>query len=485
MFRFDNTYAGLPENFYARVAAARVPSPRLIKWNSELADELSREYLQYSEKEIADYFSGNRQLPGSDPVALAYAGHQFGSFVPSLGDGRALLLGEVVNSRGQRFDLQLKGSGRTPFSRGGDGKAPLGPVLREYLVSEAMHHLGLPTSRSLAAVLTGEQVYRDRALPGALLTRVASSHIRIGTFEYFAYRQDHESLKTLLDYAIQRHYPEIKGEPDAPVLFLAKVGQLQAELVSGWMALGFIHGVMNTDNMSVAGETIDYGPCAFMDEFSHDRVYSFIDQGGRYAYSNQMPIVLWNLSRLGECLLPFMPQDSKEAVRILENELTSTQEFLERRAHEKMCCKLGIFDSPGEQDKELVKDWLHYLEREKLDYTQSFRNLAELVSPGSYPGWFSPGHELEDFCDRWRTRVMQQGLDPEEIKNRMNEHNPVFIPRNHKIEEIIEAGNQGDFSLFHEMNDILKKPYQEQEGFKSYTLPPRPEEAVANTFCGT
>ena len=292
MFRFDNTYAGLPENFYARVAAARVPSPRLIKWNSELADELSREYLQYSEKEIADYFSGNRQLPGSDPVALAYAGHQFGSFVPSLGDGRALLLGEVVNSRGQRFDLQLKGSGRTPFSRGGDGKAPLGPVLREYLVSEAMHHLGLPTSRSLAAVLTGEQVYRDRALPGALLTRVASSHIRIGTFEYFAYRQDHESLKTLLDYAIQRHYPEIKGEPDAPVLFLAKVGQLQAELVSGWMALGFIHGVMNTDNMSVAGETIDYGPCAFMDEFSHDRVYSFIDQGGRYAYSNQMPIVL-------------------------------------------------------------------------------------------------------------------------------------------------------------------------------------------------
>ncbi|WP_291323184.1 protein adenylyltransferase SelO [Desulfonatronospira sp.] len=485
MFRFDNSYAGLPENFYARVAAATVPSPRLIKWNSDLADELGWENLQYSEEEIADCFSGNRQLPGSDPIALAYAGHQFGSFVPSLGDGRALLLGEVVNSRGQRFDLQLKGSGRTPFSRGGDGKAPLGPVLREYLVSEAMHHLGLPTSRSLAAVLTGEQVYRDKAMPGAVLTRVASSHIRIGTFEYFASRQDHESLKTLLDYTIQRHYPEIKGEPDAPVLFLAKAGRLQAELVSGWMALGFIHGVMNTDNMSVAGETIDYGPCAFMDEFSHDRVYSFIDQGGRYAYSNQMPIVLWNLSRLGECLLPLMPHESKEAVRILENELMSTQEFLEGRAHEKMCCKLGIFDHSGEQDKELVKDWLHYLERERLDYTQSFRNLAELLNSGSYPGWFSPGNELKDFCDRWRRRIMQQGLDPEEIKNRMNEHNPVFIPRNHKIEEIIEAANMGDFSLFHEMNELLKNPYLEQEGFKSYTLPPRPEEVVANTFCGT
>ena len=485
MFRFDNSYAGLPEDFYARVAAARVPAPRLISWNSDLADELGWENLQYSEEEIADCFSGNRQLPGADPIALAYAGHQFGSFVPSLGDGRALLLGEVVNSRGQRFDLQLKGSGRTPFSRGGDGKAPLGPVLREYLVSEAMHHLGLPTSRSLAAVLTGEQVYRDKALPGAVLTRVASSHIRIGTFEYFASRQDHESLKTLLDYTIQRHYPEIKGEPDAPVLFLAKAGRLQAELVSGWMALGFIHGVMNTDNMSVAGETIDYGPCAFMDEFSHDRVYSFIDQGGRYAYSNQMPIVLWNLSRLGECLLPLMPQDSNEAVRILENELMSTQAFLERRAHEKMCCKLGIFDHPGEQDKELVKDWLHYLEREKLDYTQSFRNLAELVNSGSYPGWFSPGNELKDFCDRWCRRIMQQGLDPEEIKKMMNEHNPVFIPRNHKIEEIIEAANQGDFSLFHEMNELLKNPYLEQEGFKSYTLPPRPEEVVANTFCGT
>ncbi|WP_291319750.1 protein adenylyltransferase SelO [Desulfonatronospira sp.] len=485
MFRFDNTYARLPEAFYARVAAARVPSPRLIKWNSELADELSRERLQYTEEELADYFSGNRELQGSDPIALAYAGHQFGSFVPSLGDGRALLLGEVVNSREQRFDLQLKGSGRTPFSRGGDGKAPLGPVLREYLVSEAMHHLGLPTSRSLAAVLTGEPVYRDRALPGAVLTRVASSHIRIGTFEYFASRQDHENLKTLLDYTIQRHYPEIRGEPDAPVLFLGKVGRLQAELVSGWMALGFIHGVMNTDNMSVAGETIDYGPCAFMDEFSHDRVYSFIDQGGRYAYSSQMPIVLWNLSRLAECLLPLMPQDSKEAVPILENELASTQEFLERRAHEKMCSKLGIFDSPGPQDKKLVKDWLSYLERENLDFTQSFRNLAELVSLSNYPGWFSPGNELKEFCDRWRRRVMQQGLDPEEIKNRMNEHNPVFIPRNHKIEQVIEAGNQGDFSLFHEMSELLKNPYQEQEGFNSYTLPPRPEEMVANTFCGT
>ncbi len=489
MFRFDNTYTRLPEAFFSRTAAARVPRPQLIKWNHELAAELMSTSPEYAAGELADFFSGNRLLPGSEPIALAYAGHQFGGFVPSLGDGRALLLGEVISSRGQRFDLQLKGSGRTPFSRGGDGKAPLGPVLREYLVSEAMHHLGLPTSRALAAVGTGEPVYRERALPGAVLTRVASSHIRIGTFEYFASRQDHENLRILLDYTIDRHYPQIRGEPEAPLLFFRKAGQLQAELVSSWMALGFIHGVMNTDNMSVAGETIDYGPCAFMDEFSNDRVYSYIDQGGRYAYSNQVPIVLWNLSRLAECLLPLMPQDSREAVRILEKELMSTKEFLERRVHEKMCCKLGIYvgsyAGPGQQDKELLKKWLAYLETEKLDYTLSFRNLAGLLQEREYPGLFKPSHEFKDFYGKWRSRVLQQGLEAEEIKNRMNEHNPVFIPRNHKIEQAIEAGNQGDLSLFHEMNELLKNPYQEQDDFQDYTLPPSPEEVVANTFCGT
>ncbi len=485
MFQFDNTYARLPEAFYARVSPATVPEPDLIKWNAELAGQLGAETGTLSDRELAEIFTGQRLLPGSDPIAMAYAGHQFGNFVPQLGDGRALLLGEAVDPSGARHDIQLKGSGRTPFSRMGDGKAPLGPVLREYLVSEALHHLGLPTTRSLAAVKTGETVHRERPLPGAILTRVAASHIRIGTFEYFAARQDLENLRVLADYAIRRHYPEIENDPEAYFHFFRKVGQAQVELVTGWMALGFIHGVMNTDNASIAGETIDFGPCAFMDQFRAGQVYSSIDRFGRYAYANQNKIVLWNLSRLGSCLIPLMGPDSDAAADRLNRELESFANRFEERHTEKMLQKLGIFNAEPAREGDLLRKWLGYLEGEGRDFTLSFRNLARLVEGQTDSDGFEESDAFQDFFGWWHKRVQQQDLYAETIRQRMNRVNPVFIPRNHKIEEVIEAGLQDDFSLFHEMIEVLAKPYTEQEGYGSYRSPPRPEQVVQATFCGT
>ena len=485
MFQFDNTYTRLPEAFYARVGPARVPEPNLIEWNDGLAERLGAQAENISDRELAEIFTGQRLLPGSDPIAMVYAGHQFGNFVPQLGDGRALLLGEAVDPSGKRHDIQLKGPGRTPFSRRGDGKAPLGPVLREYLVSEALHHLGLPTTRSLAAVKTGETVHRERPLPGAILTRVAASHIRIGTFEYFAARQDLDHLRLLADYAIRRHYPEIDTDPEAYFHFFRKVGEAQVELVTGWMALGFIHGVMNTDNASIAGETIDFGPCAFMDQFRADQVYSSIDQFGRYAYANQNKIVLWNLSRLGSCLIPLMGPDSDAEVDRLNRELESFANRFEERYSEKMLHKLGIFDGDDSGDGDLVRKWLGYLEREQLDFTLSFRNLAHLVEGQTDSGLFEESEAFKDFFESWRQRIHRQDLNAEAIRQRMNRVNPVFIPRNHKIEAVIEAGLQDDFRLFHEMNKVLTNPYTEQEGYGSYQSPPSPEQVVQATFCGT
>lgn len=485
MFQFDNTYARLPEGFYARVAPAKIPKPELIKWNAELARQLGAQAESLPDRELAEIFTGQKLLPGSEPIALVYAGHQFGHFVHQLGDGRALLMGEIVDPSGRRHDIQLKGSGRTPFSRSGDGKAPLGPVLREYLVSEALHHLGLPTTRSLAAAKTGGLVYRDSALPGAILTRVASSHIRVGTFEYFAARQDLENLRRLTEYSIQRHYPEIQNDSEGHLLFFRKVGRAQVELVTSWMALGFIHGVMNTDNMSIAGETIDFGPCAFMDRFRFDQVFSSIDQFGRYSYSNQAQITLWNLSRLGNCLVLLTDNGSKEVAETLNKELDSLGTFFEERLASKMLKKLGILRDVEPQDMDLVRRWLHYLEAEQLDYTLSFRNFATLVENDDDFGLFERTSTFQDFYQSWQKRVQNQDLDTETIKREMNRVNPVFIPRNHKIEQVIEAGLRGDFSLFHEMNEVLEKPYEEQEEFSSYKLPPRPEEVVKATFCGT
>lgn len=485
MFRFDNTYARLPEEFYARVAPAKVPRPELIKWNTELARQLGAQSESPPDKELAEVFTGQKLLPGSEPIALVYAGHQFGYFVHQLGDGRALLLGEVVDPSGRRHDIQLKGSGRTPFSRNGDGKAPLGPVLREYLVSEGLHHLGLSTTRSLAAAQTGELVYRERAFPGAILTRVASSHIRVGTFEYFAAQQDLENLKRLTEYSIRRHYPEIHNELDAHILFFRMVGHAQVELVTSWMALGFIHGVMNTDNMSIAGETIDFGPCAFMDQFRLNQVFSSIDQFGRYSYSNQAQITLWNLSRLGSSLVLLTDHGSKEAVELLNEELDSLRTLFERRLTSKMVQKLGIIKDVQPQDMDLVRQWFRYLEAQQLDYTLSFRNLANLLGNDADSNFFKRTSTFQDFCQLWRKRVQDQDLETETIKVEMNRVNPVFIPRNHKIEQVIEAGLNGDFSLFHEMNEVLKKPYEEQAEFSSYKLAPRPEQVVQATFCGT
>ncbi len=485
MFQFDNTYARLPEAFYARVAPAGVPRPELIKWNDGLARELGARAENTSGRELAEIFTGQRLLPGSDPIAMAYAGHQFGSFVPRLGDGRALLLGEVVDPSGERRDIQLKGSGRTPFSRLGDGKAPLGPVLREYIVSEALHHLGLPTTRSLAAVKTGETVHRERPLPGAILTRVAASHIRIGTFEYFAARRDLENLRRLTDYAIHRHYPEIESDPDAVFHFFRKVGEAQVELVTGWMALGFIHGVMNTDNVSIAGETIDFGPCAFMDRFRAGQVFSSIDRFGRYAYANQEKILLWNLSRLGGCLSPLIGPDGDQAVERLNRELEAFAGRFEERFNAKMLQKLGIFDGGQAGDGDLVRKWLGYLEGGQRDFTLSFRDLARMVDGRPASDLFEETEAFQEFHGPWRKRVHGQGLDAETIRRRMNRVNPVFIPRNHKIEEVIEAGLNDDFSLFHEMNDVLTQPYTDRDEYDGYRSPPRPEQVVTATFCGT
>jgi len=485
MFSFDNTYARLPEKFFARVAPAKSPRPELIKWNAELARDLGAQTDPFTENELELIFTGQKLLPGSESIALVYAGHQFGYFVPRLGDGRALLLGEVLDPSGRRYDIQLKGSGKTPFSRSGDGKAPLGPVLREYIVSESLHHLGLPSTRSLAAVQTGEPVFREKAYPGAILTRVASSHIRVGTFEYFAARQDLENLKILARYAIQRHYPEIQNDSEVYLEFFRRTGRAQVELVTSWMALGFIHGVMNTDNMSIAGETIDFGPCAFMDQFRFDQVFSSIDQFGRYSYSNQAQIALWNLSRLGSCLALLTNSDSTEAIEMHNKELESLGSLFEQRLASKMRKKLGIINGEQAEDEDLIHKWLRYLETEQLDYTLSFRKLADQATNDDDDGFFKKTVAFQEFSHLWRKRIQNQNLEARTIKEQMNSVNPVFIPRNHKIEQVIESGLQGDFSLFHEMNEVLKKPYEEQEIFSSYQSAPRPEQVVQTTFCGT
>lgn len=470
---FDNTYARLPERFYARVAPAVVPNPRLLAWNAELAEELGLSDLAESEERLARIFSGNELPDGTDPIALAYAGHQFGHFVPQLGDGRAVLLGEVVSrDKGQRFDLQLKGSGQTPFSRRGDGKASLGPVIREYILSEALNRMGVRTTRALAAVWSGEPVYRETKLPGGVLTRVASSHLRIGTFEYFAARQDVEGLQTLVDYAIERHYPEVQETPHPSVAFFGKVMEAQAALVAHWMDIGFIHGVMNTDNTSISGETIDYGPCAFMDEFNFNKVFSSIDQDGRYAYSQQAYIAQWNLARLAECLLLLGDEQA-----LFETEFARYHELFEQYYLQRMRRKLGLTtEAPG--DRGLINQWLQYLQDHELDYTLSFRRLsARLVTDESV--------EFGQFETRWKQRIAEQPDPPETIRQQMDAVNPLFIPRNHQVERAIQAAMVGDLTVFQELNQVLGNPFDEQPEFSRYAEPPQTFERVARTFCGT
>lgn len=459
-------------NLAVAVRPTAASDPGLIGWNEALAKDLGLTGQSYASADLARLFSGSLDEATQPAYALAYAGHQFGQFVPQLGDGRAALIGELVSASGRRYDVQLKGSGRTPFSRGGDGKSALGPVIREYIVSEAMHALGIPTTRALAAVTTGDTVVREYPEPGGVLTRVAASHLRVGTFQYFAARGDAETIRALVDYAIERHYPEVARDGKPVVAFFRAIASAQAALVADWMSVGFVHGVMNTDNCSIAGETLDYGPCAFLDEFRHDKVFSSIDHGGRYAYSNQPLAAQWNLARLAECLLLVCDE-----LDLLTGEVENFSAEYESGYYDRMCAKLGI-ENREPEDQVLVDDLLALLEDRGLDYTLAFRQLADRIDADG-AGVF------ETWEGRWRSRLSACSRDVREARAAMNRVNPLFIPRNHRVEDAISKAVDGDLEPFHTMNEVLRTPYADQPGFESYSRPPAPEERVTRTFCGT
>ena len=474
---FDNSYGRLPERFYARLAPTAVSAPRLIRLNRALALQLGLDPAVLESPHGVEVLAGNRLAEGSEPIALAYAGHQFGNFVPQLGDGRAVLLGEVVDITGTRRDIQLKGSGPTPFSRRGDGRAALGPVLREYLISEAMHALGIPTTRSLAAVTTGDHVYREAALPGAVLTRVASSHIRVGTFQFFAARGDVEALRLLADHAIARHYPDATGYLD----LYEKVIARQAALVARWLLVGFIHGVMNTDNVSIAGETIDYGPCAFMDAYNPETVFSSIDQYGRYAYGKQPQIGGWNMARLGEALMPLFADDQDEALRQANESLQTYQPRFGRELMAGLRRKLGLF-TEHEDDNTLAQDFLNVLSDHGTDFTLAFRRLGD----GTARGLFDDPAAFDAWAARWRARTASEPQD--EATRRMSMHavNPLYIPRNHRVEAALSAAvEDGDYGPFEELLAVLANPYEERSQFAAYAEPPAAGQSAYRTFCGT
>jgi serine/tyrosine/threonine adenylyltransferase len=486
---FDNSYTRLPPRFFARVEPTPVGAPRLIRVNRGLADQLGLEADWLAGEEGIQMLAGNRLVASAEPIATAYAGHQFGSFVPQLGDGRAILLGEIVDATGARRDVQLKGSGRTPFSRGGDGRAPLGPVLREYLVSEAMWALGVPTTRALAAVTTGEPVFREATLPGGVLTRVASSHIRVGTFEFFARRGDVEGVRTLADHVIARHYPAA-GEAERPYrALLDTVVRAQASLIADWMLVGFVHGVMNTDNTSIAGETIDYGPCAFLDAYDHRAVFSSIDRFGRYAYYRQPAIGLWNLTRFAECLLPLLSSDTEAAVAEAEEGLGEYASSYEREYVTGLRRKLGLH-TEQEEDAELGRDLLLAMEANGADFTLTFRRLSEAAASGEADAGvrslFTDPSAFDEWALRWRSRLDQEPSDGEARRERMRTVNPAFIPRNHRVEAaILAAVDEDDFAPFHELVTVLCKPFEDQPTFAHYADPPEEGQGVFRTFCGT
>ncbi len=496
LFPFDNSYARLPERFFAHVMPTPVAEPELIRINHSLARELGLDPERLASREAIEVFAGNRVPKGAEPLAMAYAGFQFGNWVPQLGDGRAILLGEVVGRDGVRRDIQLKGPGRTPFSRNGDGRAGLGPVLREYIVSEAMHALGIPTTRSLAAVTTGERILRETPLPGAVLTRVARSHIRVGTFQFFAGRRDVEGIRLLSEHVIARHYRDAT-EAENPVLamFDAVVAR-QAELIARWQLVGFIHGVMNTDNTSIAGETIDYGPCAFMDDYHPDTVYSSIDRMGRYAYSNQPPIALWNLRGLANALLPAIAQhlaDSENPEDAIAPATEVLQTFPDRflgHYQQGMRAKLGL-QLCMEGDEELVQELLTRMADHHADFTLTFRRLSELDDAPSEADrsvgvLFDEPLAFEDWAVRWRKRLATEPRPFAERRAAMRAVNPAFIARNHRVEEVIQAATgQGDLAPLHTLLDVLATPYEDQPDHAEYARPPRPEEVVHQTFCGT
>ena len=491
-FPFDNTYARLPARFYSCLSPKAVQTPRLVKVNAELAKNLGLDPDELANPEGVEVLAGNRVPEAAEPIALAYAGHQFGHFVPQLGDGRAILLGEIVGHDGLRYDIQLKGSGPTPYSRRGDGRAALGPVLREYIVSEAMAALGVPTTRALACVTTGEHLMRDTILPGAVLTRVAASHIRVGTFEYFAAKRDIEGLRTLANYAIERHYPDAATAAQPYRAFLDAVVTRQAELVAQWMLIGFIHGVMNTDNTSISGETIDYGPCAFMDAYNPATVFSSIDRLGRYAFGNQPDMAQWNLARLAEALLPLLVADNGDQEAALASAQEGVAAFVERFDafyQAGLGRKLGLSTS-REGDLALAEELLARMAANGADFTLTFRRLCSAAEnpqgDGSVRSLFADPEAYDSWAMVWHGRLREDDENPETRGDIMRAANPIYIPRNHLVEAAIEAAvSANDFIPFDELISILSKPYQDGPVVNHYASLPSPNDDNYRTFCGT
>lgn len=485
LFPFDNTYARLPERFFARVDPTPVPAPRWISVNRALAAELGIDPDRLESAEGLAALSGNLVPEGAEPLAAAYSGHQFGGFSPLLGDGRAILLGEVVHRDDHHRDLQLKGSGPTPFSRRGDGRSALGPVLREYLVSEAMQALGLPTTRALAAVWSGDKVFRDEVEPGGVFTRVARSHLRIGTFEYLASRGDLEGIELLVAYALRRHDPD-RADAEIPALALLEgVMERQASLVARWMGIGFIHGVMNTDNMSISGETIDYGPCAFLDHYDPAKRFSFIDRQGRYAYGRQPDIAHWNLARLAEALLPLVDREEEPAIRLVGGVLERFPDLFRNEWEGVFSAKIGFADGGAAG---LAATWLNLLQEQEVDFTLAFRHLRTAGwESGESPllDLFRKPEAARDWLQLWRARLAESGIGTTEARATMEAANPVFIPRNHRVEEVIAAAKSEDFAPFHRLHEALQRPFEENPKFAEYENPPQPHERVTATFCGT
>lgn len=497
MFPFDNSYARLPERFYASVYPEAVSGPVLIAFNGPLAKNLGLTLDETDKGRLAAIFSGNVLPPGASPLAMAYAGHQFGNFVPQLGDGRAILLGEVVDQDGVRRDIQLKGAGPTPFSRRGDGRAALGPVLREYIVSEAFAALGIPATRALAAVLTGDPVQRETMLPGAVFTRVAASHVRVGTFQYFAARGDEEAIRALADYVIDRHDPDLKAADNPYLALLTRVAERQAALIARWLGVGFIHGVMNTDNMTISGETIDFGPCAFLDEYDHMKVFSSIDQQGRYAYRNQPGIGQWNMARLAECLLPLIDADQDRAVEAANDVLKKFSETFQKSWAAVFRKKLGLTTEEAE-DGDLAQTLLAAMQEGRADFTLTFRRLcavaeadagndaaAKLKAEAAFLEGFAPWQKAEAWLPLWRERLARDPSGGADRAAAMRAVNPAIIPRNHRIEEAIVAAGEGDLTPFQRLLAAVGAPYEDRPEFAAYADAPKDEERVLRTFCGT
>lgn len=526
MFPFDNSYSRLPDRFFSSVYPEPVSAPVLIAFNRALAENLRLNLDETDPQRLAEIFSGNTLPPGASPLAMAYAGHQFGQFVPQLGDGRAILLGEVVDEAGIRRDIQLKGAGPTPFSRRGDGRAALGPVLREYIVSEAFAALGIPATRALAAVLSGDPVYRETVQPGAIFTRVAASHVRVGTFQYFAARGDVEGLRSLADYVISRHDPDLAGSEAPYLALLNRVAGRQAQLIARWLGVGFIHGVMNTDNMTISGETIDFGPCAFLDEYDQMKVFSSIDQQGRYAYRNQPGIGQWNIARLAECLLPLLDEDEQKAVEAANGVLKGFGETFQAAWIATFREKLGL-ETEEPEDAELVQALLSAMQDGRADFTLTFRRLCDLAAadaaaaraggdeagrqdattrtgderpdetPADQPDdrrrleaeaafleGFAPWQKAEAWLPLWRARFSGEDGAVERAA-RMRRANPAIIPRNHRIEAAIVAASEGDLAPFNRLLEAVSDPYGDRPDHAEFTEAPRDEERVLRTFCGT